>query len=147
MQNGQKYKGQFISKTHYTVGVTLIKVDRTEVSTISMSIEGSQDIHSRWIIVPHNKLLLWSMNYNCNVELIKHVTDACKQRLWPSKQCSLYSPARWMKSWMLGTLVTMKDVLLLTADQWEMYECLCFLIDRNKVDMLFWMFQVEKRHF
>ena len=62
MQDGhcsRKYKIQFISKTHHTGRVTLIKVDRTEVNTISMRIEGSQDIDDSWI-VPHNnyKLLL-----------------------------------------------------------------------------------------
>ena len=85
-----------VTVTHYTLRVALIVLDR--LNTINMSID--QDIDNRWI-VSHNKLLLWSMNCNCNVEFCMLLKYALQDM---TKQCSLYSPSMWLKSLMQCTL-------------------------------------------
>ena len=79
MQDGlcsKKYPKQYISESQlgadsYPLYKRSSPDDGGQVSTISMRVGGAridQQVDNRWI-VPYNKLLLWSMNCHCNVEL------------------------------------------------------------------------------
>ena len=89
--------------------------DGGQVCNISMRIGGireDQEINNRWI-VPYNKLLLWSMNCHCNVELcmliksikyvLKYVHKGCDQTIFSLRssqvdEISDYQNAQYVSS-------------------------------------------------
>ena len=123
MQDGRcskKYPKQYMAETQ--LGANSYPLYRRSspdngglVSTISMRIGGSQvdqQVDNRWII-PYNKLLLRSMNCNCNVELcmsiksikyvLKYVHKGCDQAMFTLQssqvdEISDYQNARYVSS-------------------------------------------------
>ena len=123
MQDGRcskKYPKQYIAETQLGTNSYPLYRRRNpdnggQVSNISMSIGGTrvdQEIDNRWI-VPYNKLLLWSMNCHCNVELcmsiksikyvLKYVHKGCDQVMFALRssqvdEISDYQNARYVSS-------------------------------------------------
>ena len=123
MQDGhcsKKYLKQYISESQlgadsYPLYKRSSPDDDGQVSIISMRVRGTcidQQVDNRWI-VPYNKLLLWSMNCHCNVELcmsiksikyvLKYVHKGCDQAMftlqsnWVDK-ISNYQNGRYVSS-------------------------------------------------